>query len=539
MAAQTRMNYENLSELVFDKDAGKGIIYKETKSIDKEWKEKKVLEFNTFEIKFHSFISVLRSLAMLLIVDEGATRDFYDKYRFVLDEETGKPYIDSKTGKKISFLSKKTDYYFVPEYSKGWMIGRIQSNGKILTYTKPIQTGIRDLFEIESLNVNKILSFTIKQKKANCFSIANKVADKLIQLGLYFESESDIDSKQSKVKISNNSIKQKIDTLLNSHLRCMVLLQNQINELNQRILSEPEKRETFEYEIKIKKRQLMNYEGIERPLLNKMRKLAADYAVKMPLSMRDAEFHDGYIMYIFPYDRLSHGYIDEFGQEVDFVFAKGKNITIECPVSAWILNDYKEDIMSRYGKENLWLWVKRDYTGVMNNKKLESILKEYNKSKSKSFVKEGDENLYETLPVADVETNNNPYIKFLFDNQSKRHKILSFDEIRIVNKKPFVEKAYIFTIPISENYCLIVWENSNNKRSSIVFMSSPKASYMALGAIYQFANSDLKNKRQMIMRGSDQLFSKYGLNSHYRLTHNSFDTWKHNLFMKIPSYHYV
>lgn len=543
MAAQTRLNYENLSELVFDKDVGKGIIYKETKSIDKEWKERKVLEFNTFEIKFHSFMSTLKSLLLLLIVDENATREFYEKYRYVIDEDTGKPYIDARTGKKITLLSEKEDYYYIPEYSRGWVIGRIQSNGKIKSYTKSIQTSIRDLFEIKSLNIDEIFSSKSKQKKQIIFSLASKVADKLVVSGLYFGNNMDKDEKQSSIsRIINERnfhIKHELESLFNSQLRCMALLQKQIDELTQRVLKEPEKRELFEFEIKTKRRQLMNYESVEKPVLNKIRKLVADYAVMIPLSMQDAEFHDGYITFVLSQDRIGYGFIDEFGKEEDIHFTVGNTITIECSVSAWLLNDFKEDVLNHYGKDNLWVWVKRDYTGTMNNKNLESVLKEFNKSKSKSFIKKVDENLYEMLPSAEVDANNNQYIRFLVDNQSKGHKILSFDEIRIVNKKPFSEKAYIFTIPISEDFCLIIWENSNAKRSSIVFMSSPKASFIALGAIYQFANSNLKNKREMIMRGADELFSKYGLNSHYRVTHVSFDTWKHNLFMKNPSYHYL
>ena len=503
----------------------------------------KVLEFNTFEIKFHSFMSTLKSLLLLLLVDENATREFYQKNRYVIDEDTGKPYIDARTGKKIPLLSKKEDYYYIPEYSRGWVIGRIQNNGKIKSYTKSIQTSIRDLFEIKSLNIDEIFSSKSKQKKQIIFSLASKVADKLVVSGLYFENNLDKDETQSSIsRIINERnfrIKHELESLFNSQLRCMVLLQKQIDELTQRVLKEPEKRELFEFEIKTKRRQLMNYESVEKPILNKIRKLVADYAVMIPLSMQDAEFHDGYITFVLSQDRIGYGFIDEFGKEEDIHFIVGKTIAIECSVSAWLLNDFKEDILDHYGKDNLWVWVKRDYTGTMNNKNLESVLKEFNKSKSKSFIKKVDENLYEMLPSAEVDANSNQYIRFLVDNQSKGHKILSFDEIRIVNKKPFSEKAYIFTIPISEDFCLIIWENSNAKRSSIVFMSSPKASFIALGAIYQFANSNLKNKREMIMRGADELFSKYGLNSHYRVTHVSFDTWKHNLFMKSPSYHYV
>lgn len=264
--------------------------------------------------------------------------------------------------------------------------------------------------------------------------------------------------------------------------------------------------------------------------------LAKDYSAKVCLPLSNIEFQPGYIVCILPVSIITSNFINEFGDNENYEFAKGTTILVNCGYSRRCTGEAKRVILEKYGKDTLWVWVKRDGTAVLDRNRLNNVIKDcfvVTETEIKSHVKRPDENLYDTLPAAIVHIGGNPYIKYLNDSQSRFHKVLSFDEIRVVNKKTIVEKVYLFTIPTNEENCLLVWENSNDKRATIVFQATWKTSYLALGAIYKFANSKLKNKREIIATRSWDILLEYGLDFYfYRIIHTDFDDWMQKLIAK-------
>lgn len=262
--------------------------------------------------------------------------------------------------------------------------------------------------------------------------------------------------------------------------------------------------------------------------------LANDYAAKVCIPLSNIEFQPGYIVCVLPINIVTNRFINEFGDNEKYEFAKGATILVNCGYSRQCTDEAKRVILEHYGKDTLWVWVKRDGSAVLDRNRMNNVIKDcfvVTEMEIKSHVKQPDKNLYDTLPATIVHIGDNPYIKYLNDSQSRFHKVLSFDEIRMVNKKPIVEKVYLFTIPTDEENCLLVWENSNEKRATIVFKVTRKTSYLALGAVYKFANSKLKNKREVIARRSWDILLEYGLDFYYyRVVHASFEMWKQKLF---------
>lgn len=339
---------------------------------------------------------------------------------------------------------------------------------------------------------------------------------------------------------NNELILGKINSLLSRYrqqIKVIGILKQQINELEHNAVDRECGRD-----IDIKQKQLSTLLGVIRPALSKTRQLANDFSVKLclPINKNNLEFHDGYIVCVLSENQVTYNFIDEFGKKTEFEFVKGKAVTIESNHSAWYLNDYKNEILEMYGKDTLWVWIKRDCSAVLDRNRFDNVIKDgFNEYRKDSYVIQVDENLYDILPAAIINVGDNLYIKYLNDMQSKSHKVLSFDEIRIVNNKPLAEKSYLFTLPFDDDYCKLVWENTNEKRATLAFITTTKASYIALGAIYKYATSNMRNKRQLIIQKVDELRHRFGLNSHYRIVHSTFDTWKRGLISSLPTYYNV
>ena len=171
--------------------------------------------------------------------------------------------------------------------------------------------------------------------------------------------------------------------------------------------------------------------------------LANDYSAKVCLPLSNIEFQPGYIVCILSVSIITNNFINEFGDNVNYEFAKGTTILVNCGYSRRCSGDAKRAILEKYGKDTLWVWVKRDGTAVLDRNRMNNVIKDcfvVTETEIKSYVKRPDENLYGTLPAAIVHIGGNPYMKYLNDSQSRFHKVLSFDEIRVVNKKQLLKK---------------------------------------------------------------------------------------------------
>lgn len=337
---------------------------------------------------------------------------------------------------------------------------------------------------------------------------------------------------------NNELILGKINSLLSKYrqqLKAIDVLKQQINELKHNSVGG-----VYDGEVVVKQRQLSSIMSVFRPVLSKTRKLANDFSVKLclPINKNNLEFHNGYIVCVLLESQVAYNFIDEFGKKTEFEFTKGKLVTIESKHSSWYLNYYKNEILELYRKDTLWVWIKRDGSAVLDRNRFDNVIKDsFNEYKVDSSVIQVDENLYDILPATIVNVGDNLYLKYLNDMQSKNHKVLSFDEIRIVNNKPLAEKSYLFTLPLFDDLCLLVWENTNDKRATLAFVTTIKTSYIALGAIYKYATSNMRNKRQLILQKVDELRHEFGLNSYYRIAHTTIDTWKHGLISSLPTYY--
>ena len=98
-------------------------------------------------------------------------------------------------------------------------------------------------------------------------------------------------------------------------------------------------------------------------------------------------------------------------------------------------------------------------------------------------------------------------------------------ELRINFDNDFVENAFLFTVSESSNRILVVYENTEYARSSIVFFVKPAEYDNAINSICGFFSSRKLNKRETLA-GYYVNFKQTGIISFRRVYHSDFNKWK-------------
>lgn len=130
------------------------------------------------------------------------------------------------------------------------------------------------------------------------------------------------------------------------------------------------------------------------------------------------------------------------------------------------------------------------------------------------------------------------FIDYLVEKQLKEYKIVplneSFDYKDVCG---YTESAFLFSLEISDKYSMIVLENVNPNRSTLLFYAQ-KAMYMdALRAIHSFMQSGAYNKRSEL-RSKELSFEKYGITGYSSINHEYLSDWIWQLNSRANRYKY-
>lgn len=87
------------------------------------------------------------------------------------------------------------------------------------------------------------------------------------------------------------------------------------------------------------------------------------------------------------------------------------------------------------------------------------------------------------------------------------------------------EEAFLFCIAMSEKKALLVYENENYDRSTVLFIVNRQTLYESIDIIVSYFGSLQNNKREDIMRYRN-LFDRDKIVTYYREFHNSFKEWR-------------
>lgn len=96
------------------------------------------------------------------------------------------------------------------------------------------------------------------------------------------------------------------------------------------------------------------------------------------------------------------------------------------------------------------------------------------------------------------------------------------------NSESRPEKAFIFTIAKHHEQAFVVYENTLESRSTIVFSINACRFMRAIHEIHKFFASDMENKREALQRGEVRFKSDI-IKCYYRVVHNTFQQWKDDI----------
>ncbi len=120
------------------------------------------------------------------------------------------------------------------------------------------------------------------------------------------------------------------------------------------------------------------------------------------------------------------------------------------------------------------------------------------------------------------------YIDFLVANQSERYKIIPCVERLTHIIGDTTEYAFMFSLECKSGDILIVHENVNPDRSTLLFLVNKEEYNVSVREIYSFLQSAETNKRSNLREGNIEIYHK-GI-SHYRsINHDDIYSWKHSI----------
>ncbi len=118
------------------------------------------------------------------------------------------------------------------------------------------------------------------------------------------------------------------------------------------------------------------------------------------------------------------------------------------------------------------------------------------------------------------------YIDFLVIKQSKKYKVIPCVERLAHTNSDITEYAFMFSIECSTGRILIVHENVNPDRSSLLFLVKHEHYNKAIRAIYDFLQGAEINKRSNL-RSKDLDLDNTQIVSYKSINHDDINSWKH------------
>ena len=117
------------------------------------------------------------------------------------------------------------------------------------------------------------------------------------------------------------------------------------------------------------------------------------------------------------------------------------------------------------------------------------------------------------------------YIDYLVSQQSKTHKVIPCVERLAHTNSDMTEYAFIFTIECKSGDILIVHENVNPDRSTLLFIVKPENYDKAIRAVYDFLQSAEINKRSSLRDRGVEL-GESGIVRYRSINHDYLFSWK-------------
>lgn len=127
------------------------------------------------------------------------------------------------------------------------------------------------------------------------------------------------------------------------------------------------------------------------------------------------------------------------------------------------------------------------------------------------------------------------FINYLIFQQHKQFKVVPMSESITHSNITFEEATFIFTVKSWDNNLLLIIENVNPDRSTIIFKVFPDQYKDALQTIFDFMQSNLVNKRSSI-RENSLTFSNCGIIKYWSCNHDSFNDWRERMERHIDNH---
>ena len=131
------------------------------------------------------------------------------------------------------------------------------------------------------------------------------------------------------------------------------------------------------------------------------------------------------------------------------------------------------------------------------------------------------------------------FIDYLVSKQLEEYRIVPLNEsFDYKDACTYTETAFLFSLDMPNNYAMIVLENVNPNRSTLLFYAK-KSMYMdVLKAIHSFMQGTTYNKRSEL-RSKGLSFEGYGITGYSSINHEEFSDWTIQLQAKASVYRYL
>jgi hypothetical protein len=121
------------------------------------------------------------------------------------------------------------------------------------------------------------------------------------------------------------------------------------------------------------------------------------------------------------------------------------------------------------------------------------------------------------------------YIDYLVVEQSKEYKIVPCAERLAHTTGDTTEFAFLFSIPCGNDKVMIVHENVNPDRSTLLFLVRREEFQKSIRAIYDFLQSPEINKRSSL-RSRDLEIDSAKILRYKSINHDDYSSWKQTIY---------
>lgn len=120
------------------------------------------------------------------------------------------------------------------------------------------------------------------------------------------------------------------------------------------------------------------------------------------------------------------------------------------------------------------------------------------------------------------------YLSYLCVKHKDKYRIQYTIEKRVNLENEALENAFVFTVSESNNFIVLVYENTEDDRSSIVFYVRRDEYNLAIDSICGYFSSWKYNKRETLAT-YDVKFKNSGIIKFNRIYHNDYNQWKKSI----------